>query len=342
MANFMGIDLSEVKAPRSKYTLPKKPGKVQLTDVAAILAAVINGDLHGYENNRGIGTISEITVKSVEAGVKADSIGECTFGRWNIHIDDGEGGEIVREELCMNNWHSRAFGILRRYIRGELTEKELRIVLSVRFVTEFLESYQTLNGSPNHHTKDKIRNPDLAYGSILKRVSRAVGPDVEREFDRKKSTVFSSIIYNMTQPDRSWYWPEVYSLRNKAGNLANESAGYVVITAEQERRLIEAIQFWFALTRELRAASPNSAAVKNIIKSGGFFGYIVSDRLSGESILSPNHNVTVKKILKNDANVSRIATELCRANLGEVKGWTGDMRKILHGKSKKVSTMKAA
>lgn len=282
--------------------IPRRVGVVQVYTLGSIINWILTGKLVPYLNNRGNGMSSQKTTASAYAGVKGDSLGECTIGIYN-------------GELTLADFHSRLNGFCRRYVDGLMTVRELKTPISVRVAGDFLSAYRELNGGDPHCTKHKIANPDLAYGSIIQSISTAVGPDCMKLIGQNKWTVLSSIIYNLSYcEDRNWSWPAVYRFRQVSMKLANNEAGSLVISASDKRYLIQAIKYWYDLMVVLNnRAKETDNNVKKIIGNAGLFGFIVCDRMWATPTFS-TPPVMVKKIIRNLPAVQRACPELCRSN----------------------------
>lgn len=158
----------------------------------------------GMRSNLSISMIlgSDIFGLPDEAGVNPDIIGECTLGSWEVKDDKGN----VKKAMCLNNFHSRLYGFLKRFKNGKMTRKELATQVAVRVQEDFIGGYQGLNPlSTGHQTKHMLSNPDLAYGCILQEVFDKIGPDITNAVGNNRWTILSSVLYNLTEPQPNWY-----------------------------------------------------------------------------------------------------------------------------------------
>lgn len=323
---FFDIDLSQINPPHSTVDVPDVPGDVQQVVLGDVMNWVITEKVHDYSNNRGDGKISKSTAKSAATGVNPDIIGEITIGYYDEEDEENK-------KLTLNNFHSRIYGFLTRVKKGDMTPEELATPVSVRVQMNFLGSYLAMNapGSP-HRTKDKIMNPDLKYGKVLGEIFDQVGGGCREFIKSNKWTVLSSIVYNMTQPDPDWVWPEVYGLRTQAGKSANEIAGKTDILDQKQRNdIADAISFWYELCKALHDEVKESGIdVSKITDSAGFFGFVVCDRLqkaTGNSSRSfdANQKENVSKILKNLSRMLYICPILCRGDKDQVMHFYGEL-----------------
>lgn len=326
------VKIENLSPPQGTYIqkMPKRKGTVVVSNLGSILSWVITGKLIPYANNRGSGRISNKTAESAYQGVKGDCLGECTIGSLK--------GE---DKMVLADFHSRLAGFLRRFADGKMDEKELKTVISVRVVEDHLAAYQELNGGDPHKTKHKIQNPDLAYGSIIASLESALPSGCMKMIGNNKWTIISSIIYNLSQSkDRDWSWPKVYQKRQDAMKLANERAGSIVISAADQRRLVEAIKYWYDLVISLsKRAKETDNNVTKIVNNAGFFGFIVCDRMWAAPKYS-TVNVMVKKIIRNLPRVQKACPELCRGNRDAVIAYNLQLEDIF--KLKKTDISEAA
>ena len=320
--DFLGIVVTK-EPPPENYPMPKKKLELATVDLSSILNWVMTGQLKPYPYNRGSGTIAEVTVNSAEKGVKADIIGECTIGLF-LPNKSGE-----NPYWYLNNFHSRIGGFLRRYEKGEMTKEELGVKVGVRVQEEFLQSYQDMNASgSSHRTKDKIQNPDLAYGSILEKVFLAIGEQAVNCVGKNKWTVLSAIIYYAaTAKDAKWYWPQVYQTRQYAMKKANHDSNTIRLSKKDTDKFVRGIQFWHSLVMKIEAQS-QAAGLGDFAKirnSAGFFGYILCDQMLDSPLLSKSQPVLIKRIMRHHKLFIDIMPELCRGNKDAVCRWTDQL-----------------
>jgi hypothetical protein len=323
--SFFGIDLEGVKCPVESEKMPKKAGVLVHTTLGTIMAWIIKGCLHPYINNRGDGRLSNNTSLSAKSGVNVNSLGECTIG---LFESEGE------TRMTLADFHSRLAGFMERHKNGDMTKTELDTPISVRVAVDFMDSYRQLNASDPHRNKHKIRNPDLAYGPIVQQIFDSVSEECIGRIGANKWTILSSIIYNMTLPNKDWNWPKVYQKRQIAGKLSNELAGSIQITQKEMKRLIVAIEGWNQLMAVLEEKAKDSGInVSKIVGNAGLFGFMVCDRMWAVERLSSNP-VLVKRILRNLPSVMKSCPELCRGNRQMVEICTGQLEGMLRRKDK--------
>lgn len=323
---FLGVSLDGVKAPANVDKIPKKPGSLIQTTLASVISWIINGTLHPYLHNRGKGVLSAKTLKSAAQGVNVNSLGECTIG-----LFDNGNGDMV---MTLADFHSRLAGFLDRYSKGQMTASELVTQISVRVAVDFMDSYRQLNDSDPHRNKHKIRNPNLAYGPIVTQLFDCLTPSCVARIGENKWTIISSIIYNMTLPNRDWNWPKVYQKRQLAAHRSNDLAGSINISQKEVKRLIEAIQSWNDLMEAIEEkANLNGVNVTKITNNAGLFGFLVCDKMWVAPRLSTNPILT-KRIMRHLQNITPLCPELCRGNRQTVEMCTARLDEMLRRKER--------
>jgi len=310
MARFFDIDLTGVKlVPRQIFDVPTVPGTVGSDyTVGGILNWIISEQVLSYANNRGDGHVAPVTAESAEAGVDKDVIGELTIGLWNGCMH-------------MNDKHSRFYGFLKRHVDGKMTDAEYKTKVSVRVVEKFLESYMKMNSVTNHRTHDKIKNPNLIFGKVWDEIKDRLSDECKARIGDKRWTVVSSMLLSLSTIDRGsedWNFPHLYSKRGQATAIANNlpSKKLLHVSPENTDALVEAIQYWSDLILSIKAEA-GKANVMKITKSAGFFGFILTAKLSKLMVL-PKMEKVVAQILKRQDDVKEICPDLCRGDRSEV------------------------
>lgn len=329
LEHFFGVDLTDAPVPTAQEKMPRKEGKYIVT-LASLVNWAMTGLLHIYDNNRGDGKVSKQTSDSTAAGINKNAIGEFQIGMYS-------GDEVSR--ITIANGHSRLGGIFQRLASGELTQKELEMSVYVTFLEEgeFMRTYQMVNASTSHKNKDKIKNPDLAFGPTMKKLRDGVGETCMSLIGNNKWTVLSSIIFNLTTPNRSWLWPEVYQKRMPASAMANELAGELKIATADHKRLIGAVQFWFELMDGLREKAKESGVdVSKIVSNAGMFGYIVCDQMKTVPELS-TPPILIKKMIRHLPTILLACPELCRGNRPMILQKTFELDDIFKRRTKEAA-----
>lgn len=313
---YRDVDLTELKVPKANHELPKKPGALIVTDVGTYLNWVITGQLRPYPNNRGNGRISKKTSESVRAHVHEDALGQATIGPW-------EG------ILSQNDWHSRTYGLLWRLLDGELTAAEMNYPIAVKRIREeFMVGYKTLNDGALHSTQDKIKNPDLVYGDVLKRITAPLSDDCVHMVGENKWTVLSSIMFaisdGLTPESEDWDHTTVYARRGPAMKLANDLPKESEIKPSRikpwESSFSAGIQYWYELMMVFKSDA-GKLNIGQIQRSAGFFGFIVVSKMgdgNGTVSLPARNGTLAARILKNFEIIAKICPQLCRGDRADV------------------------
>lgn len=324
---YFSLCLSDLKAPPCRTPLPKKVGEIVVVDLGTYLHWLITGQLVPYTNNRGDGHVSTKTSQDVRDGVWEDALGLSTIGYY-------------KGQLCQADWHSRTFGLLQRYADNNLSREEMGYKIAVKLISEetFVKTYCKLNGADIHHTKDKIKNPDLVYGQPWDRIRNALSEDCNHMVGDNKWTVVSSIMYalanGLTPENPEWEHLEVYGKRQQAMRLANNLPGEGLKTARLkpwEPAIVEGIQYWYELMMALKAEA-GKLNVSKFTSSAGFFSFIVISKMAG--VLPARNKTLVNRILRNYNKISPMLNELCRGSHAEIVRNSRKMKEILRGKER--------
>jgi hypothetical protein len=293
-----------------------KPGQKTLMTIAQQLTMIMTGKVRPYPGNRGgKHLVNRDTYDSVvENGLVSDVAGEFSFG---MYVNEEYFGDN-KEHRTMCCWHSRAKGCLVRYLTEQMTPAELKSVISISFVSNFLSAYQAHGISGQAHTKKmKIRCMDFAYGEHIKRVEDMVGPIIAEKlkgFATPLSTIFYTMHLQRTEPNIAWDWVSVYSRRGPAGEIADNLRGSFEITEDELQNLTQAIIYW----NELMAAFNRDIGkikLRNVTLSSGLFGYFVTTHYATKmKDFSKDINVLSERMANKHKALEGVASELCRAN----------------------------
>jgi hypothetical protein len=172
-----------------------------------------------------------------------------------------------------------------------------------------------------------LSNRDLAYGYLIGEIYDTVGEPCKYH---NRYPIMSDILFNfVNSKSPKWWWPAVYQKRHAALKLANQPAKSIDISQTDKDRIVQAIQFWNALIKQL-VMKKVSAITAEIRTSGGFFGYVLCDQLSKTTALSDNQEVNCKRII--DHSIDRYCPTLCRGNKAMIIHTVQTIDKILKGK----------
>lgn len=318
---FFDIDLTGVKPPTTNEKIPSRGGSLKIFTLADILNWVIVGMLGVYPHNRGSGRVSKKTSTSAFNGVDPDILSECTFG-------DYEGS------MCLNNWHSRLHGFLRRFIDGDMTKKELSTKICCRVQNDFISGYIGMGKSDPHMSKDKMQNPDLTYGSIWEQISHRFSEGCIKAIGNSKWTVVSALMYSLRYLEwEDWTWPNIYSQRVDVAKDANKPAGTLTLEQDELDNFVQAVRYWYDLMAEMDSQK-GPMNINKIKKSAGFFGYVCADRMLAEPKMSQNCKVSARQVLKHAIQIAAICPDLCRGNRDLIVSHTATLDGHLRGKQR--------
>jgi hypothetical protein len=309
----------------SKGKLVARTGNVTIAD---LIAAALNGIVDTYRHNRGgnngIGVVNKVTVENVSNDLNLYALGQCTMCLTPYeHVNP-------INQVILADFHSRLQGLLVRWWSGTMTKKELNFELSLAIVPkeEFISVYTKLNAAQKHGSRARILNPDLAYGCLVQRLMKKLGPSAVGAFQGKFLSMLSCILWAMTRFDRydtrsylsveknAWIGYDVYSLRTESTAYQNKPAGTITVEEKDLDDLAVAIDSWFEYSRNVRALGKKMPDISKIVNSSGWFGIFVVDKLAAEPSLPDRINVIANRTI---SNIVTMATECPDALHGSYK-----------------------
>ncbi|RDJ35672.1 MAG: hypothetical protein DWQ19_12705 [Crenarchaeota archaeon] len=308
--------------PPTDETPPRKLGEKKYVRVGSIINWIMTGVIKPYEWNRGTGEVCAKIVQSVRKhGIVADAIGEATIGYPNPDSD----------QLYCSNSHSRIYSFVDRYLKGDMTSREINYTFSIRVVEDFLNSYIVCNTQGAHGAKDKIQSPDLTYGSVLHgEVFPLLSQEARARLGNNKWSILKTVLYALTvydTADERWWFPTVYSSRTSAGKLENNLGGTLKTNTTIVRQFASSIESWNEFC-DLLTASAGGLNVNKVVSSAGFFGFLVSDRLRKKPELPPNKKL-IQRMLSHFSEVSNLCSSLTNGRKSEMIDRCGELTKIL-------------
>ena len=288
-----------------------------------------------YIYNRKDGSFNTAAAKSCREGMSKEGLGYIPVGNY-------------KGKLTLAGWHSRTRGFLEGFLLGNLSESDLNTKIPVVFTDDFLKTYRH-EGAKNisHGAAMQAVNPDFVFGCCRTALETQLGEVVTKRMRASKiATALNCILFAFHLENEgkevNWDdWASMYQLRGKTNQISEEFGGFLHITEEQYQKLSTAINFWFALICEfekqaesLKKLKDTYKKVSQIIKSGGFFGYVVTDRLGNRDHLRKDHSISVRNILNNLSESSEIATTLMRAKHYDVRNVVMRLDDIMRQKPK--------
>lgn len=263
------INIPEKKAalqPNPRLKLPPAGSSANVS-IRDWLAAVQNGQVVGYPNNRGGGKVAVPTVKSCRDHLDLHSLGCFTVA--GSTLADG---------------HSRTLGMHLRWCQDMMKPEELAGTVTVKVVPSdrLIGVYGKLNSGKGHTAGDKLSNVDLALGRMIHQevLSRLVRPEVGASLTRSQISNLSYICYAIGHLDESeWDFAEVFAQRKYVQVMMNLEPGELPfhLDAGDARAIAGGVDFFGEFCDCLGKHSVSLASLKG---SGPFFGMVVADRLS--------------------------------------------------------------
>jgi hypothetical protein len=288
--------------------------------LGALISHVILGKLKPYSHNRGKGVFNEPAVANCYEGVQFGAIGECTIGMYN-------------EQLCLCGFHSRMLGFLKRHIDKKMTHAEYMGLVSVRFCEDFMETYLTSGKiSTNYSLRQKVWNPDRAFGEHLETLEILVGKELIEKVGLNKSTQYACVILAFEAENKKeevrWTWGNIYPRRSGIDSRSVEPRGSIHVTNDQLKKLADAIRSWdsFVTTFKKTAGKTN---INKIITSVGFFGYYIIDHIASKGVFLKDNVKNANKILKNVTKVSALVQDLTRGDPDQMQSVATGLNEIL-------------
>lgn len=273
--------------------IPTKLDSPVFVTVGEMLTHIFIESFRDYGYNRGTRNGEKFkTNPDTVASVETNGIRRADYGEVRVAMREGE--------LTMVDHHSRKKGLLLRWSKGELTQEELEMKISIVKSDDFMTSYLSASAPGlSHNLRAKITNGDLAYGELFNKLENHIGADVAERI-LSFSTPYSTIFYCMHLENNgetinwgNWRW--IYQKRGEAKSFADCPVGTLTVTDEQMVRFANAVRRWASLMtvfdNEYRKLSKPA---RKVSKAAGLFVVIMSDELSGK-----------KRIPRNNARVCR-------------------------------------
>ncbi len=270
-----------------------------------------------YWKNRGTGGVAKATVKAVRHNFDPTSFGEITFGWYE------ENGVNV---LTIATGHSRIYGLLQRYLDGNVTPEELNFEISVRCVPDFMTAYK-ISGQPGptHNSKEKVLNPDLTYGYPIQAIKNLLSPTLAAKLD-DYSTPLSAMIefqneefqnyqsWTVEEFKRASRWDNVYYRRGAVAHKSNAlaSEGLINVSQKQISRAAIAITNWYNFTVLTKHAAGNTSV--SLVDKAGFFGLFVMERYSENDNFFQDNLALAKRVVNKPGAFEKPSTMLCKNN----------------------------
>jgi hypothetical protein len=299
----------------------------------------MSGLVEGFEHNRGRKVISPKTFKSVRE--KFNPLGIIT--RIGCLTHDGT-------KVTLADGHSSSMGMYYRYWDGKMPKEELEhpFTLYIYPETDLQNLYDTLNNTDPHKSKDRVDNPDFAYGYLLHRELAPLlkNPTIDflgldRSVDNKAFlTSLSEILYGvyhgkpkLNNGNSGWRSTTVYALRGKSRAWQTQPAGSLPIKNEKLVQLATALDSYVDLTQEVKIGA-GKMNTNGLMKSKQFFFLTVVEKLGTNSLIPKRNKTLASNILKNYSKIDALSRIITHGPFEVQEGHYNNMVRLLNGKSK--------
>jgi hypothetical protein len=270
-------------------SLPKH-GKSANVPLKTWLSWVHNGTVRGYEHNRGDGSVATSTVNACRNDLDLDALGCLT----------------VSESGVLADGHSRTLGLHLRWCEGKMTRSEMATPVTVRAVSDgaMLAVYRKTNSGKSHSVGDKLVNPDLGFGAIVKSIVDLV-PGGCGVLGRSHFVNLANLAMAAIRFPRAFdFMLEYNDLRREVKGHINVEAGSLPHRLGEAgcRRVAAGVVYYLELREELAKHKVN---LSTICKSGPLFGLVVADRMQPEPALA-SPKLLARRIVRNAVKLTEL------------------------------------
>jgi len=269
--NAGGVNLSELCISDKENHLPGELGVISMS-LKRLLALFRDGKIKVYEHNRGFGKASKNTIEATRNNLQVSCLGMFRISNEGV-IADG---------------NSRMLGINLRFMDGNITDSELdeSVTILCFLHDNFLVHYQAAGRQAGHTSGNKLTNPQLGMGQLVQSVVTASGinPNI---LQTSHLASLSNTIWSLANiPEDDWEFANIFSARKDVKKLLDylpsELSLSLTLSRNNKARLVDALRYFEDVSNAIRGSD-----AKSFLKSGPFFGLIISEHLSAFSRLLP-------------------------------------------------------
>jgi len=269
--NAGGVNLSELCISDKENHLPEEIGVISMS-LKRLLALFRDGKIKVYEHNRGFGKASKNTIEATRNNLQVSCLGMFRISNEGV-IADG---------------NSRMLGINLRFMDGNITDSELdeSVTILCFLHDNFLVHYQAAGRQAGHTSGNKLTNPQLGMGQLVQSVVTASGinPNI---LQTSHLASLSNTIWSLANiPEDDWEFANIFSARKDVKKLLDylpsELSLSLTLSRNNKARLVDALRYFEDVSNAIRGSD-----AKSFLKSGPFFGLIISEHLSAFSRLLP-------------------------------------------------------
>lgn len=284
--NVGGVDLSELCISDKEIYLPTELGVMSMS-LKRLLALFQDGKIKVYDHNRGFGKASKNTIEATRNNLQVSTLGMLRISNEGV-IADG---------------NSRMLGINLRFMDGNITDSELDAQVTILFFLheEFMKQYQSAGRQTGHTADNKLTNPELGMGQLVQSVvtSTGINPNLLQtsHLASLSNTIWS--LANVNQDD--WEFVSIFLTRKNVKTLLDYLPSELPLTLSRNNkaRLVDALRYFEDVSNEIRGSD-----AKSFLKSGPFFGLIISEHLSAFSRLQ-SASVLARRIVSNGVKLAQ-------------------------------------
>ena len=267
--NAGGVNLSELCISDKENHLPEELGVISMS-LKRLLALFRDGKIKVYEHNRGFGKASKNTIEATRNNLQIPCLGMFRISNEGV-IADG---------------NSRMLGINLRFMDGNITDSELDESVTILFFLHdnFLVHYQAAGRQAGHTSGNKLTNPQLGMGRLVQSVVMASGINTNILQTSHLASLSNTIWSLANIPEDDWEFANIFSARKDVKKLLDYLPSELSLTLSRNNkaRLMAALRYFEDVSDEIRGSD-----AKSFLKSGPFFGLIISEHLSAFSRLLP-------------------------------------------------------
>lgn len=267
--NAGGVNLSELCISDKENHLPEEIGVISMS-LKRLLALFRDGKIKVYEHNRGFGKASKNTIEATRNNLQIPCLGMFRISNEGV-IADG---------------NSRMLGINLRFMDENITDSELDESVTILFFLHdnFLVHYQAAGRQAGHTSGNKLTNPQLGMGRLVQSVVMASGINTNILQTSHLASLSNTIWSLANIPEDDWEFANIFSARKDVKKLLDYLPSELSLTLSRNNkaRLVDALRYFEDVSNAIRGSD-----AKSFLKSGPFFGLIISEHLSAFSRLLP-------------------------------------------------------
>lgn len=276
--------------------------KTGTIDVGTFNKMYVAGNIYPYKNNRGGRIFDKNRVNKYAAAWDNASSGCAVL-------------EKTKDGYMLRDFHNRAEAIKRGVAAGKIGEKET-ILIRVIPPGDGLSAYKNINSAKHHTGREKLTNPDLAFGREIEKVLAITNVFSDGGMPTKFYQQLAYAIVDTKVRKRSEYVfaataaAKIREYKDASAKDSNE----MELTPAQAKQIAAGINYWGAIRDQVEsiAAQTTSGDVpesaKLTLASSQFFGLVVFDYMFHRKLADPS--IVGTNVMKNQRRVRDLARSL--------------------------------